>query len=171
MNDITEMIIDSTNKIMKDICTKELINESEKGKWAADLWDMLAHSGMITVAIPEERGGNGGDFSDALSILRLAGKYSAPIPLAETYVANWLLNQLGAKISEEPLTIALPSKDELFSFKKNKDGWIISGESRGFYYHGQDLPHKCLVIGTTESEHVLGLIKPKYGEYQSFVKT
>ncbi|CAK6481096.1 acyl-CoA dehydrogenase family protein [Peribacillus castrilensis] len=162
MNDITEMLIDSTNRIMKDICTKELVNESEKGRWAADLWDMLAGSGMITVAIPEVRGGNGGEYTDALSILRLAGKYSAPIPLAETYVANWLLNQLGADISEEPLTIALPSRNELFSFKENKDGWIISGKASSVPW--ARFAKQVLVIGKTESEHALALIKPEYGE-------
>src|SRR4051794_34455010 len=99
MSEMQEMIIETTSKIMERYSTKEIINEAENGQWASKLWNSLVEYGMMTVAIPEKLGGNGGDYSDALNILRLAGKHSAPIPIAETYLANWILTDL-----EEPIT-------------------------------------------------------------------
>ncbi|RFU65126.1 acyl-CoA dehydrogenase family protein [Peribacillus glennii] len=164
MNEITKLIIDATTKIMKDICTKKLVNEAEQGLWASELWDILADSGMITVAIPEERGGNGGGYADAFNILRLAGKYAAPIPLAETFLGNWLLNQLGGEISDEPLTFAYPNKNQLFRFQKNGEGWVVSGKARAIPW--ARFAKTILIFGQTESEHVVALIKKEHGHIE-----
>lgn len=164
MNDITQILISSTTKIMKDICTKELVNEAEQGRWAADLWDILADSGMITVAIPEELGGNGGSYTDALSILRLAGKYSAPIPLAETFLGNWLLADLGEQVSDEPLTVAFPKGDEQFRFQKHGDEWIISGKAR--FVPWARYAKWMIVLGQSDVEPVLALVRPANGKIE-----
>ncbi|MFB4164994.1 acyl-CoA dehydrogenase family protein [Alteribacillus sp. JSM 102045] len=162
MNDITKILIGSTTKIMNDICTKELVNDAEQGHWAAELWDVLTDSGMIKVSIPEEKGGTGGSYTDALNILRLAGKYSAPIPLAETFLGNWLLNDLGQQVSDEPLTVAFPNINKLLNFKKNGDDWILSGKVSSVPW--ARFAKQMIVIGKTESEHVLALIKPEHGK-------
>jgi acyl-CoA dehydrogenase len=164
VNDISKMLIDATTKVMKDFCTKELINESEQGVWASELWDVLAELGMITVAIPEERGGNGGSYADALNILRLAGKYSAPIPLAETFQGNWMLNQLGGEISEDPLTVAFPKRNETFRFQKSGNGWIVSGKATSVPW--ARFAKQVLIFGQTESGNVMALIKQEYGKIE-----
>jgi acyl-CoA dehydrogenase len=161
MNDITQMLISSTTKIMKDVCTKELVNEAEQGRWAAELWDTLADSGMITVAIPEELGGNGGSYKDALSILRLAGKYSAPIPLAETFLGNWLLAGLGEQVSDEPFTVAFPKNNEQFSLRKHNDGWVISGKAS--FVPWARYAKRLMIIGQSGVEPMLALVRPEDG--------
>jgi acyl-CoA dehydrogenase len=164
MNDITQMLISSTTKIMKDICTKELVNEAEQGRWAAELWDTIADSGMITVAIPEDLGGNGSSYTDALSILRLAGKYSAPIPLAETFLGNWVLADLGEQVSDDPLTVAFPKNNELFRFQKDGDGWVISGKAS--FVPWARYAKWMVVIGQSDVEPVLGLIRTADGKIE-----
>ena len=128
MNEMRQMIIDSVTKIMKDVCTKEVINESEKGVWAGELWDTLAEAGMITVGVPEELGGVGFEYEDAFEILRLAGKFAAPLPLSETYIANWLLARLGKEASDEPLTIQIPGKGEPMRLAQTDGGWLVTGQ-------------------------------------------
>ncbi|MDF2684187.1 MAG: acyl-CoA dehydrogenase [Brevibacillus sp.] len=157
MNDITKMLIQSTTKIMKDVCTKELVNEAENGQWAADLWEILAESGMLTVAVPEELEGTGGSYADAYQILRLAGKYSAPIPLAETYMGNWLLADLGVVSSNEPLAI-LANKNEPFQFRKDQEGWVVSGNAQSVPW-ARDAK-QLLVLGEMESRAVLAIVNP-----------
>jgi acyl-CoA dehydrogenase len=164
VNDISKMLIDAATKVMKNICTKELINESEQGVWASELWGVLKELGMITVAIPEERGGNGGSYTDALDILRLAGKYSAPIPLAETFLGNWMLNQLGGEISEEPLTVAFPKRNETFHFQKRDNGWLVSGKATSVPW--ARFAKQILIFGQTEFGHVMALIKQEDGKIE-----
>ncbi|MFS0916432.1 acyl-CoA dehydrogenase family protein [Brevibacillus sp. 179-C 1.1 NHS] len=160
MNDITKMLIQSTTKIMKDVCTKEMVNDAEKGRWAAELWEVLAESGLLSIAVPEERNGNGGSYHDAFSVVRIAAKYSAPIPLAETLLANWLLADMGESVSEEPLTIAW-KYSKPFAFRKSAEGWMVSGEAEGVPWarHAK----RMLVIGTLGTEAVLTLLEPKKG--------
>ena len=84
MSEMHEIILDSTNKIFKDLCTKELIDQAEGGKFAEEVWKVLVESGITLVGVPESAGGTGGDYDDAFHILQTAGRYGVPLPLAET---------------------------------------------------------------------------------------
>lgn len=164
MNDITQMLMQSTTKILKDVCTKELVNESEQGIWAAKLWSTLADSGMITVGVPEELGGIGCSYQDAFSILRLAGKYSAPVPLAETFLGNWLLADLGEQVFDEPITVAFPGSENGVYLQKQEDGWLISGKAD--FVPWARFAKQMIMLGRTDSEDVMVLISPEQGRIE-----
>lgn len=162
MSEMQEMIIESVTKILEKHCTKEVVNGSENGHWAGELWNQLAVNGMMTVAIPEELGGNGGDFSDALNILRLTGKYSTPIPLAETYLTNWILMSLGEKATDEITSLSLSKETNPFYFQKNGDHWVVSGRAKQVPWarHAKQL----FVIGETGEGSVAALLPLKNAE-------
>lgn len=157
MSEMQELIIETTSKLMERYSSKEVVNDAENGEWASELWDQLDEYGMLTVAIPEELGGNGGDYSDAFSILRLAGKHSAPIPIAETYLANWLLSGLGEHVSSEIITIAFEKEWNPFQFVKHETGWVVTGEARNVPY--ARFAEKLLVLGETSDGPILSMIK------------
>jgi acyl-CoA dehydrogenase len=157
MSEMQEMIIETTSKLMERYSTKEVVNDADKGQWAGELWDCLVEYGMMTVAISEDLGGNGGDYADAFSILRLAGKYSAPIPIAETYLANWFLAGLGESISPEIITIAYAKETNPFQFVKNGSGWVVTGRAKNVPY--ARFAEKLLVLGETSDGPILSLIK------------
>ncbi|MEC1524973.1 acyl-CoA/acyl-ACP dehydrogenase [Neobacillus niacini] len=165
MSEIQEMIIETTEKIMQKYSTKEVINSAEEGQWAGNLWNQLVNNGMITVAIPEELGGNGGDHSDALCILRLAGKYAAPIPIAETYMANWILSRLGISVSEEIVTISYPDDSQSFVLNKTDDGWSISGRAKNVPW--ARYANKMLVFGKTTEGDVLTTVNLDYAQIKN----
>jgi acyl-CoA dehydrogenase len=156
MSEMQDMIIETTSKIMERYSTKEIINDAENGKWASELWNSLVEYGMLTVAIPETLGGNGGDWSDALSILRLAGKHSAPIPIAETYLANWILSDLGEPITSEVITISHAKDMESLQFIKNETGWNVSGKAQNVPW--ASYAQKILVLGETLEGPILSLL-------------
>jgi acyl-CoA dehydrogenase len=156
MSEMQELIKDTTSKLMERYSSKEVVNDAENGQWASQLWDHLDEYGMMTVAIPEELGGNGGDYSDAFSILRLAGKHSAPIPIAETYLANWLLSGLGEPVSTEIITLAFNKDLNPFQFVKNGTGWVVTGKARNVPY--ARFAEKLLVLGETSDGPILSLI-------------
>lgn len=106
MSEMHDLIVSSTEKILKDFCTKELLDAAESGEWSSELWDVLVESGITLVGIPEENGGVGGDYVDAFHILREAGKYAAPVPLAETLIVNWLLSDKKKKPNMDPVTFS-----------------------------------------------------------------
>lgn len=127
MSDILELVVDSTTKIFKDLCTKEIVDELDEGKWAGDLWDVLAESGLLSIGVSEDMGGSGGDYIDAFHLLRLAGKYAVPLPFAETLIVNWFLAEQGAKPTLEPVTFKLEKADVLELIEKDNE-FVVTGQ-------------------------------------------
>ncbi|MRG84857.1 acyl-CoA dehydrogenase family protein [Salinibacillus xinjiangensis] len=156
MSEMQEMIMESTEKILKEYSKKEIVNEAENGIWAKELWDNLEAYGMLKVAVPEELMGNGGDQYDAFSILYLIGKYSAPIPLAENYIVNKLLMDLGESVQDEFITISATEHKNLFQIREKDDGWIVSGKAK--YVPWARFAQKILVLGETEEDTKLALL-------------
>lgn len=125
MSEMQEFIIDATNKILKKHVTKELVDASENGEWSEHLWNVLVESGLTTVGIEEILGGTGGDATDAFAILRLAGKYAAPVPIFETIVAGWLLADYQVEAAYQPMSFVVRPEENLTSndFKLNQVPW------------------------------------------------
>lgn len=91
MSEMKSYIEDTAEKILKDFSTKEQRERFEEGVWPSSLWKTIQESGLPLLGVEEEKGGVGGDYEDVFAILRLAGKYAAPIPLAEVIYANQFL--------------------------------------------------------------------------------
>lgn len=130
MSDIRKMIVETANKVFKDLCTKELVMEAEKEIWPLELWDVLSETGMTLAGIPENAGGVGGDVGDFLSLLKIAGKYSAPIPLGETFIANWLMSSSGKSVFNDPVTVAPVRKEDSLNFTQTPEGFVVFGKVR-----------------------------------------
>ena len=88
IRDETRMLLESMGRLFEDKCTKQVIDAAEKGVFAADLWRSVAETGVPLAALPESAGGADAEWSDLYAALRVAGRFSAPIPLAETMLAG-----------------------------------------------------------------------------------
>jgi acyl-CoA dehydrogenase len=88
------------------LCEPATVNEAEEGKWPKALWDALEGSGLTVAWVPEELGGAGAEMGDGFAVLRIAGRFAAPVPIAETLTAGWLLAQAGIAVPGGPLTVA-----------------------------------------------------------------
>jgi acyl-CoA dehydrogenase len=107
MNEEKQLILDTTNRIMSDLCTPEVVDAAEKGEFPAELWKTLEETGLTLAGFPESMGGSGGSIEDSLMIVREAARFGAPIPLAETFIAARLVQLAGGSSLEGPSTIAL----------------------------------------------------------------
>lgn len=155
MSDMLDMIIESSNRIFKDNCTKQLLDDAEDGNFAIDLWNIIAESGLSSIALPENKGGAGGDFIDAFNILKLAGKYGLPLPLAETLIAKWLGTELGFTFSNEPVTFSI-QKDDNISFKMTGDGYSIAGEAKNVPW--ASAAKHILLLGKSNEKDVIAFV-------------
>src|SRR6202048_5253943 len=100
------IILDTTTRIFQDLCEPNTVNDAEQGEWPKALWDALEESGLTLTWVPDEFGGSGATLADGFAVLRAAGRFAAPVPLAETLMAGWLLSQAGIAVPGGPLTIA-----------------------------------------------------------------
>jgi len=100
------IIVDTATRIFADLCEPATINAAEEGRWPEELWNALEESGLPLTWVPDTLGGAGAEISDGFAVLRVAGRFAAPVPLAETLMAGWLLAQAGVEVPAGPMTLA-----------------------------------------------------------------
>ena len=83
----------------------EVINVVERDGPSAALWRATEKLGLPLIGIAEKNGGSGGTLGDLLTMLRGAGRWAVPLPLAETSLAAWLLASCGARVPAGPMTV------------------------------------------------------------------
>ena len=120
------IITDTATKIFQDLCEPDTVNKAEKGEWPAALWHALEESGMPLMWVPDEFGGAGAELADGFAVLRVAGRFAAPVPLAETLLAGWLLAQAKIAAPAGPMTIAPVYEDGHIELA----GHALSGRAR-----------------------------------------
>ncbi len=85
--DTRRMLLDTAEKMFADHCDKPLLDLAEQGEFPAALLGVIREGGFQQLAMPS----SGVELADALAVLRVAGLYALPLPLAEMLLANrWL---------------------------------------------------------------------------------
>jgi acyl-CoA dehydrogenase len=105
------IIVDTATKIFQDLCEADTVNQAEKGEWPKALWDALEESFLPLTWVPDDLGGAGAEMTDGFAVLRVAGRFAAPVPIAETLLAGWLLAQAKIASPPGPMTIAPVHED------------------------------------------------------------
>ncbi len=102
--DTTQLMLDTAQRMFADHCGKALLDRAERGHYAAELWNVIAENGLAQLATAA----GGGTLQDAFALLRVAGRYAVPLPLAEALLANHLMAaaQCGAFSGRVTLGIA-----------------------------------------------------------------
>jgi acyl-CoA dehydrogenase len=129
IRDETRMLLESMNRLFEDKSTKQVIDGAETGIFAADLWHSIAETGVPLAALPESAGGADAEWSDLYAVLRLAGRYSAPVPLAETMLAGWIAASAGLELSDGPMTVGPVLGADRLSIARDGNGWRLSGKA------------------------------------------
>jgi acyl-CoA dehydrogenase len=100
-----------------------------RAAWPAALWHAIDDAGLASASIAEARGGPGADLGDVMAILRAAGRHAAPVPLAETLLAAWMLSESGMQVPSGPLAVA-PMPGEHLVLTRADRGWLLAGTAR-----------------------------------------
>lgn len=108
MSGSANIVVETALRILQDHATPAAVNEAEAGRWPAALWDALEGAGLTLAWVPDELGGAGAEVADGFGVLRVAGEFAAPVPLAETLMAGFLLAEGGIEAPAEggPMTVA-----------------------------------------------------------------
>mgnify|MGYP003316724147 FL=1 len=83
-SDVTNLIVESAEKILSDFCDKKLLDQCEAGGFAKELWEEIRSNGFLDLGIFKEQYSN----QDIFAFLKICGRYAVPLPLAETILAR-----------------------------------------------------------------------------------
>jgi acyl-CoA dehydrogenase len=122
-----DMLRETADRLFQAHCDTQTQRSADQGKWPTALWAAVEEAGLHRALVPEKAGGFGIAIPDALSLLKVAGAYAAPIPLAETMLASWLLAGAGLEIPDGPLTAGPVRDTETVTLTKTDGGWHAEG--------------------------------------------
>ena len=85
------MFAQAIEDILQDQCTPAVVRAIEAGGSPLKLWQALQGAGFLELLAPEDAGGAGLPLADLFPILCSFGRYTVPVPVAQTIVARALL--------------------------------------------------------------------------------
>ena len=156
MSEMRNDLLKTVDRIFDERCPKQVRESAEAGEWPAALWQALDEVGLTRAALPEEAGGSGIEFEDAMFALRRSGYHAAPVPLAETMLAGRLLAAAGIVVPAGSLTVAPVQSNGQLEFARNAAGASVSGTARRVPW-GDACAH-ALVAGEIDGKGVVGLV-------------
>ena len=127
MDSTTDMLRETGTRLFGEFCEAKHLREAETGVFQAAAWSAVEAAGLHRAMVPEDFGGYGVDIADALSLLRVAGEFALPLPLAETMLASWLFAGARIEIPDGPLSLAPVVAGERLILTKTAAGWHLSG--------------------------------------------
>jgi acyl-CoA dehydrogenase len=129
MNELQTILGETCTRLFTDHATTAVLEAAEKGEWPAALWQALEENGLTLPQVPEARGGAGGSWSDAFVVLMAAGRFAAPVPLAETMLAGSVLAEAGLDVPMGPMTVAPAHIEEALTLTREGAGWKLTGRA------------------------------------------
>src|SRR5579864_2069730 len=124
------LVQESARRLFADLATPALVNSAEAGTFPAELWDAVEKAGFTdALAAAAERPGDLAGIADAAAILREAGRFAVPLPLAETMLARWLLAGAGIEPPPGPLTFLPIARGSEFRARREGSGWRLAGRA------------------------------------------
>ena len=94
MND-DEVLFNAAGRLLESLYDKAMIGDVEAGQWPGPAWQKIAADGWLKIAVPEEAGGAGLGWSEAIGFCRLAGQNLVPLPVVEAVLSLGLLSEQG----------------------------------------------------------------------------
>jgi len=126
-DELRSILADQVERLFADQVAKETLERAEAGGWDTALWQAVEENGLPRVLVPEDQGGVGGGWSEAAVVLRAAGRHQAPLPVAESVLAGWLLSGAGLEMPDGAVTVGPVRRDERLELSRDGDGWRLDG--------------------------------------------
>lgn len=146
---IGQMLADQLERLLSDTVDRDLYIQVEGGQAATALWDELEGLGVTGALVPETDGGAGLSWAETEPSIRALGRHAAPLPLAETMLAHWVLATAGIDIPTGPIAVSGNS------FELHDDN-TLSGTDTAVSWL-PTCPH-VVVFATRGSDHFIGLL-------------
>ncbi|HUX26273.1 MAG TPA: acyl-CoA dehydrogenase family protein [Burkholderiales bacterium] len=156
MSEMRNDLLKTVDRIFEEHCPRQVRESAEAGEWPAPLWQALEEVGLSRAALPEEAGGSGLDFDDAMMALRRSAYHAAPVPLAETMLAGRLLAAAGIAVPPGALTVAPVQRGDQLALTQGAAGVTLTGRARRVPW-GNLCAH-AVVAGELGGKGVLGLV-------------
>jgi acyl-CoA dehydrogenase len=126
---MSDDLSESAERLFAKQAAASVLRECEAGIWPAALWNAVEAAGFTAAMLPEEAGGFGVTIPEAMELVRAGAAHAAPIPLAETMLAGWLLARSGLAVPQGPLTLAPVHRGDRLQIESADGHWRLRGKA------------------------------------------
>lgn len=158
LDETGEFMVETADRMFKDLCTSEVMKAADSGSWPAALWNAVTEAGFDKATLSEEQGGAGLSLAEALPLAAIAARHGAPLPLAEVLLAGHLISQAGISAPDGLVTIASGTGAVL---QPDNAGWTLTGQVASAPW-GARADHVVLVANSAEGEMLCLLAKGEW---------
>jgi acyl-CoA dehydrogenase len=130
VHSIDSIVAATASRIFADYFDTALLHRAASGEWPAAAWAAIEDAGLPLALVPESAGGFGASTAEALELVRLSARHAAPIPLAETLLANRVLAAAGLPLPGGPLTVGPVLADDTLRLTRQAGSWRLTGSAR-----------------------------------------
>lgn len=127
MAESENIVAQTAERIFADLADAQTINSAKDSNWKASLWAALTDAGLPLSWVAEDCGGVGVSLEEGFGVVSAAGRHAVSVPLVETMLAGWLLQQAGIASPDGAITVAPTSPRDRITV--NADG-TLSGRAR-----------------------------------------
>jgi acyl-CoA dehydrogenase len=153
--DSANPVAETATRILHRYCDPQEVNRAADDAWTPAAWSALEQAGLTLAWVPEQLGGAGGGVADGFGILRIAGRHAAPLPIAETLLAGWLLARAGIAAPKGAMTCAPTRAEDKVTLATNG---TLSGRLRAVPF-AKAAGHLALIAAReTDSGDVVALV-------------
>jgi acyl-CoA dehydrogenase len=144
------IVAETAARIFADLADPQTVNSAKSDAWKGDLWRTLEEAGLTLAWVPDTLGGPGASLADGFEVLGVAGRFAAPVAIAETLLAGWLLSRAGIASRQGAMTVA-PTRP-MDRITLNSDS-TLSGRARGVPF-ATDAAHLAVLAQGPNGAHV-----------------
>jgi acyl-CoA dehydrogenase len=150
MNDAAQLIGEAARRIFRELGQPQSLRGAAE---RARLWQALADAGLTRTWISEDLGGSGASLADGFAVLRIAGESAVSVPLAESLLGGWLLQQAEIRLPEGILTLApVDVRDQI----ELSDAGKLSGVTRAVPFARESA--QLAVLAVRDRHSYVGLL-------------
>ncbi|KRB75744.1 acyl-CoA dehydrogenase family protein [Noviherbaspirillum sp. Root189] len=130
MSDFDDLLKDTAARLFTDLCTRDALDSAENGRWPDRIWSAVEAAGLTSALDPETDGASLLPLETLAVIVRAVGEFAAPMPLAETLLAQRIFFQAGISFPDGPLSVAPQLGGKPPQLSRSEAGWQINGHVR-----------------------------------------
>ena len=136
---LRQLLLDTAARLCEAASDDAVFDDVDAGRFPADHWRAIEENGLVDMLLPEEAGGAGVDFGDAMAVARAAGAFALPLPLVETMIGRWVLFGAGLETPSGPLGLIIGAgaaealwpgeiAGVVIADRDGSVGWVAAGE-------------------------------------------
>ncbi len=131
MSEVRQLLLDTAVRLFEAASEDGVFEAVEEGRFPESHWRAIEENGLVDMLLPEEAGGAGVDFGDAMAVARTAAGFALPLPLVETMIGRWLLSGAGLEAPAGPLGMVTAAGRLEVPWPDNISALVVSGATGG----------------------------------------